>query len=364
MMLSNNVLVKVSNEDIKPDGSFDIPEGVTRIRAKAFFGCGALKAITIPSRVTEIGAYAFKRCFSLHIIALPADIKIDENAFLGCEATHSVVIFGNDNEIKKQVIQQLPRQWHNKIILAEHADDALQLVHEQLSNIVLVPEINPLHLFLSHDARTTKAKIENRDGQQIDVEYSRLPDDVFHHINTFLGNDNISYKRAAMLMYREPLPKIGTEMAAYKDKLEHSFHHAIEEPLQVHLRFRQQLKDILTSEKKLRNDGHIDAADAMQELFQTIYASYKANYASNVVGFLKESSTAINETRRRLDGSQALNYPAAIAATFFGSGVVSFVDESYRRITGKRHSFFQSAGADSIDALEDGLKNIAQIQLG
>ncbi|MDR3502450.1 MAG: leucine-rich repeat domain-containing protein [Legionella sp.] len=360
MMLSDDktILVKVSNEDIRPDGSFDIPDSVTRIKSRAFFACDALKAITIPSNVTKIGAHAFKRCFGLQIIQLPATaIQIDNTAFFGCEGVHTVVIYGTDDNLKEQVIKQLSSRWGDKIISVEHAEDAFQFIKERLSSVERAPEINPLYLFLNKDASTTKRK---NSAEQ--VEYGRLPDDMFHHINTFLGNDNIHYRRAGMLMYREPLPKNVGEIEAYKVKLENIVHHAIEEPLQLHARFRQQLKDILTSEKILRADGHIDAADAMHELFQKVYASYKANYSSNTIRFLKESSTAINETRTRLNDNNALNYPAAIVATFFGRGVVRFVDDGYKLITGTRHGFFQSINTESIDALEDGLESIAKVQ--
>ncbi|WP_058534113.1 leucine-rich repeat domain-containing protein [Legionella saoudiensis] len=363
MLLSDDktVLVKVTKADIKPDGSCDIPESVTRIKSKAFLGRDSLKIITIPPRVTAIGAYAFKRCISLHIIQfLATDIKINENAFLECEGVHSIVISGDD-ESQKQVINQLPKPWHHKIVSTKLAQQALQLVDEQLSSVKLVPEINPLHLFLSHDAPTTKAKIKNNCEHDVVIEYNPIPDDLFHYINTFLGDDNIYYRRAAMLMYREPLPRNDAERETYQVKLQHLMHEAITEPLELQEHFTQQLKDILACEKELRTVGHIDAADAMHALFQKVYAGYKVNYSSNIIGFLKESYQAINETRTRLNENAALNYPAAIV-TFFGGGAVSLFNEGYRQITGRRHHFFQSVSSESLDALEDGLGRMAKIQ--
>ena len=62
-----------------------IPEGVTKIRKRAFFKCQWLEEITIPNGVTKIGACAFEGCMSLESITIPDSVtEIGEKAFSGC----------------------------------------------------------------------------------------------------------------------------------------------------------------------------------------------------------------------------------------------------------------------------------------
>ena len=52
--------------------SINIPNSVTNIGDKAFYGCESLKSIKIPNSVTIIGDDAFRECSSL-----PSKIKSD-----------------------------------------------------------------------------------------------------------------------------------------------------------------------------------------------------------------------------------------------------------------------------------------------
>ena len=47
-------LIKVTNDDIKADGSFDIPSNVTSIGNSAFFNCATLLSVNIPNSVTSL----------------------------------------------------------------------------------------------------------------------------------------------------------------------------------------------------------------------------------------------------------------------------------------------------------------------
>lgn len=59
-----------------------IPEGVTEIGNKAFYGCTNLTSVTIPNSVTTIGSNAFDGCTALTNITLPDGITaIRTNAF-------------------------------------------------------------------------------------------------------------------------------------------------------------------------------------------------------------------------------------------------------------------------------------------
>ena len=58
MKIKNNVLLKVTNADIK-DGTIVIPNGVETIGGYAFDSCISLKEIVIPDSVKTIGKCAF-----------------------------------------------------------------------------------------------------------------------------------------------------------------------------------------------------------------------------------------------------------------------------------------------------------------
>ena len=58
MIIENEVLKKVENTDINPDGSFEIPEGVKVIGESAFEACISLTSLIIPEWVTSIEEWA------------------------------------------------------------------------------------------------------------------------------------------------------------------------------------------------------------------------------------------------------------------------------------------------------------------
>ena len=70
-----------------------VPNNVTKLGVSAFWGCDALKQITIGERVAEIGDYAFSRCTSLESIVLPNSVEsLGDEAFWGCTGLKSAVI--------------------------------------------------------------------------------------------------------------------------------------------------------------------------------------------------------------------------------------------------------------------------------
>ena len=59
-----------------------LPEGVTEIANGAFYGCGALKKISLPQTLVKIGKKAFENCRELVEITIPQSVElIDEYAF-------------------------------------------------------------------------------------------------------------------------------------------------------------------------------------------------------------------------------------------------------------------------------------------
>ncbi|MGN0474524.1 MAG: leucine-rich repeat protein [Acutalibacteraceae bacterium] len=82
--------------------SIIIPDSVTEIEQNAFYGCSALKAITIPDRVTEIGTSVFSDCRSLKSVVIPEIVnKIGVGAFSYCSSLTSITIPDSVTEIGK-----------------------------------------------------------------------------------------------------------------------------------------------------------------------------------------------------------------------------------------------------------------------
>ena len=70
-----------------------IPDSVTSIGDRAFFGCTGLTSITIPDSVTSIGDGAFSYCTGLTSITIPNSVtSIGDEAFDGCTGLTSINI--------------------------------------------------------------------------------------------------------------------------------------------------------------------------------------------------------------------------------------------------------------------------------
>ena len=74
-------------------GDITIPENVTEIGNRAFWGCSDLTSIVIPEEVTSIGNHAFYNCSSLMSIIIPEGVtNIGDSAFWGCSNLTSIAI--------------------------------------------------------------------------------------------------------------------------------------------------------------------------------------------------------------------------------------------------------------------------------
>ena len=89
-----------------PGGDVVIPEGVTTIYRRPFFG-KELTSVTIPESVTEIGEHAFSLCKSLTHVTIPEGVRsIGEYAFDGCENLKSIAIPAGVTEISKNAFSR------------------------------------------------------------------------------------------------------------------------------------------------------------------------------------------------------------------------------------------------------------------
>lgn len=76
--------------------SVDIPQGVTRIGESAFRDCIRLESLSTPSTVTSIGNYAFSGCSGLATINIPQGVtSISNGTFSGCSSLTAIDISSN-----------------------------------------------------------------------------------------------------------------------------------------------------------------------------------------------------------------------------------------------------------------------------
>lgn len=72
---------------------YSVPDGVIKIRTKAFYKCDKIKSLTIPVTVTDIEEKAFFRCSSLENFVIPEGVKtIGKDAFSYCSSLSEITV--------------------------------------------------------------------------------------------------------------------------------------------------------------------------------------------------------------------------------------------------------------------------------
>ena len=75
-----------------------IPDSVTSVGSHAFYGCSGLTSVTIPDSVTSIEVAAFYGCTGLRSVTIGADVQyIARGAFIRCESLENVIV-SSDNQ--------------------------------------------------------------------------------------------------------------------------------------------------------------------------------------------------------------------------------------------------------------------------
>ena len=89
----NAIIETNSNTLITGCQNTTIPNSVTSIGVRAFYGCSGLTSVTIPNSVTTIGNSAFTNCSGLTSITIPNSVtNIGQEAFYNCSGLNSIVI--------------------------------------------------------------------------------------------------------------------------------------------------------------------------------------------------------------------------------------------------------------------------------
>lgn len=79
-------------------GSITLPDTVTEIAARAFYGCGGITQITLPNTLEKIGAGAFVDCTGIIAVSIPAGVtEIGRFAFSGCTKLKTVYLQNESN---------------------------------------------------------------------------------------------------------------------------------------------------------------------------------------------------------------------------------------------------------------------------
>ena len=80
----NKSIISITEDDLN---------GVTEIKASAFYGCESLQSVTKPDSVTIIGGSAFYRCDSLQSVTIPDSVtSIGNSVFYGCESLTDIYL--------------------------------------------------------------------------------------------------------------------------------------------------------------------------------------------------------------------------------------------------------------------------------
>ena len=97
----NAIIETSTNQLILGCQNTKIPNSVTSIGERAFYGCSGLTSITIPNSVTTIEWYAFDHCSGLTSLTIPNSVtSIGYNAFSNCFNLTSVTIPNSVTSIK------------------------------------------------------------------------------------------------------------------------------------------------------------------------------------------------------------------------------------------------------------------------
>ena len=109
----NGIIETAYNTLISGCKNTDVPDSVTSIGDRAFYGCTGLTTITIPNSVTSIGRHAFRGCTGLTNITIPDSVTvIGVSAFWDCTRLTSVCFMGDAPVVNERSFQTYDEKFH------------------------------------------------------------------------------------------------------------------------------------------------------------------------------------------------------------------------------------------------------------
>ncbi|WP_160149823.1 leucine-rich repeat domain-containing protein [Legionella beliardensis] len=211
-----------------------IPAGVTTIGLGAFSECSSLQTITLPAGITTINYNTFNGCSSLQTITLPAGITGIADNFFGCNNLNCIIIDSDHQAELERMTDLLPEKFKNKVVSKRWLDEVICFRDDQLARLIKAPQTNPLYRFFRQDARfVSKVEITNKEGKITAQACSKLPDEIFWHINEQIGKDNPYYQKAQALISSKLWPTTNEELEDYKIYVRSKVKACIKEAIKV-----------------------------------------------------------------------------------------------------------------------------------
>ncbi len=116
-------------------GTYTIPNSVTSIRNRAFYGCTKLTSITIPESITSIYQEAFRNCVGLTSINIPNSITmLSDQVFRGCTNLKKFVV-SNDNPRYSAIDGVLYNKNKTKLLSYPNAKSSTYTVPDGITSI-------------------------------------------------------------------------------------------------------------------------------------------------------------------------------------------------------------------------------------
>jgi hypothetical protein len=113
-----------------------IPNSVTKIGERAFWGCKSLKSVVIPNSVTKIGEWAFDNCTSLKSIFIPKTVtKIGYGAFSGCKSLNNIGIEEGNPSYEQQDGVLFSKGLTTLILYPEGKQDEQYTIPNSVTNV-------------------------------------------------------------------------------------------------------------------------------------------------------------------------------------------------------------------------------------
>ncbi|ARG98110.1 leucine-rich repeat domain-containing protein [Legionella micdadei] len=224
--------------------TLNLPAGITAIKLGAFAGCVNLKTLNLPVGVTTIGQEAFGECSSLQRITLPAGVRnIHHSAFLDCNSLALIIIASDDETEIARITHLLPEELRSKVISKRLFDDVIHFQEQQLAKLLATPQTNRLYSFFNYTSRcvpTAILEVKNEQGveEQKEQRCTKLPSDIFLHLNQLASSDNRYYQYAQAAIKRIRFPTTAKELEDYKTSLDKLVTQYIEKAMEQAERFR------------------------------------------------------------------------------------------------------------------------------